>query len=248
MATDAQPAGAPPDYSSTKRASILRLVPSLFQHDYLVLRLLHRDVARGIAMLPGKAIGERVAVDVGAGGAPYRPMLQDAGYAVRCLDIAPGPGVDVVGTAESTGLPDASVDLVLCTQVLEHTRAPWLAMREFRRIVRPGGGIVFSVPHIWFFHPHPHDYWRMTSEGLQALCDEGGFRSIAVLPQGGAGAALFQIVGFLAYGVLGRVGAPLYALLNTLGLLVDAVVFDRRFSLNHVAVAVLPPDEAVHRK
>ena len=65
---------------------------------------------------------------------------------------------------------------------------------------------------------------------------------------GGAGAALFQIVGFLAYGVLGRVGAPLYALLNTLGLLVDAVVFDRRFSLNHVAVAVLPPDEAVHRK
>ena len=118
--------------SSPRRAS-------LFQYDYLVLRFLHRDVVRALAEAGRPPHADAVALDVGAGGGPYRKLLEDAGYRVRTLDIAAGEGVDIVGTAERTGLPDHSVDLVLCTQVLEHTRSPWLAMREFARVVRPGG-------------------------------------------------------------------------------------------------------------
>ena len=42
------------------------------------------------------------------------------------------------GTAESTGLPDASVDLVLCAQAY-HWFDPPKACREFGRILKPGG-------------------------------------------------------------------------------------------------------------
>lgn len=213
-----------------------RVAPSIFQHDYLVLRLLHRDLVRALASLPARAMERRVAIDVGAGGGPYRGLLEKAGFAIKGLDIAPGPGVDIVGTAERTGLPDESADLVLCTQVLEHTRAPWLAMREFARILRPGGRVVISVPHVWFYHPHPHDYWRVTAEGMAALFEEGGLRMVSVVPQGGSAATLFQVLNFLMFGVLGRAGAPLYALGNLLGRGADALTGDARFALNHVGV------------
>ena len=217
-----------------------RIAPSLFQHDYLVLSFLYRDIARGLAMTPPRSPRRGEAVDVGAGGGPYRALLDRAGYTTRTLDIAPGPGVDIVGQAESTGLADASVDLVICTQVLEHARTPWLAMREFARILRPGGSVLFSVPHIWFHHPHPHDYWRMTVEGVVALCEEGDLQVVDVKAQGGSAAALFQAFNFLLYGALGRFGAPLFAIANVAGRGADALVRDSRFTLNHVCVARKP--------
>lgn len=234
MATEANTLPIKP---SVARASNARVAPSVFQYDYLVLRLLHRDIVRALAQLPRPAHARPVALDVGAGGAPYRALLQGAGYAVRTLDIAAGQGVDIVGTAESTGLADGSVDLVLCTQVLEHVRSPWVAMREFARVLRSDGSVVLSVPHVWFHHPHPHDYWRMTMEGVVALCDEGGFRVQSVTAQGGSAAALFQVVNFLVYGLMGRLGAPLYAACNALGRVADTLVRDTRFTLNHVCRA-----------
>jgi len=239
----ASEAGTLPAGAGVAHASSARVAPSIFQHDYLVLRLLHRDIVRALARVPRPALAQPVALDVGAGGAPYRAALQQAGYAVRTLDIASGQGVDIVGTAESTGLADGSVDLVLCTQVLEHVRAPWLAMREFARVLRPGGSVVLSVPHVWFYHPHPHDYWRMTGEGVTALCDEGGFRVGSLTPQGGSAAALFQVVNFLAYGLVGRLGMPVYAVCNALGRVADTLVRDTRFTLNHVCLATRSGDE-----
>lgn len=214
-----------------------RSSPSLFQYDFLVLKLLHDDIAHALAATSPSPRNGGLALDVGAGGAPYRVLLESAGYQVCCLDIAEADGVDVVGSAERTGLPSRSVDLILCTQVLEHARAPWLAMREFDRILRPGGAVLISVPHVWFFHPHPCDYWRMTAQGLRALCDEGNLGVVELRSQGGSAAALFQVLNFLAFGVLGRAGAPLYAVMNALGLLLNGVVKDARFALNHSCLA-----------
>jgi SAM-dependent methyltransferase len=40
----------------------------------------------------------------------------------------------------------ASLDVVLCISVLEHLWTPEVALREFFRIVRPGGVCLFNVP------------------------------------------------------------------------------------------------------
>lgn len=45
------------------------------------------------------------------------------------------------GTAEATGLPDASVDVVSAGRAL-HWFEPEPAMREFRRVLKPGGWVV----------------------------------------------------------------------------------------------------------
>ena len=223
-------------------AGTRRTRPSRWQYDYLVLRLLYRDITTALELASRDGVRGNV-LDVGAGGAPYRALLKRFGYRVTTLDIEAGEGVDVVGTAERTGLAAASFDLVVCTQVLEHTRSPWLAMREFNRILRPGGHVVVSVPHVWFHHPHPADYWRMTEEGVAALCEEGGVVPVMLASQGSSAATFFQVANFLAYGLVGRAGAPLYAIVNLLGDVANATVRDRRFAMNHVCLARKPAQD-----
>ena len=44
-----------------------------------------------------------------------------------------------VGDLASTGLPDASVDAVLCIDAIQFARDPAAAYREIRRVLVPGG-------------------------------------------------------------------------------------------------------------
>lgn len=48
--------------------------------------------------------------------------------------------------------PDASVDVVVCNQVLEHLKNIWLPMSEMHRVLRPGGLAVLSVPNLASLH------------------------------------------------------------------------------------------------
>ncbi len=43
-------------------------------------------------------------------------------------------------------LPDDSLDIVVCISVLEHLWDPLVALREFRRVLAPGGVCLLNVP------------------------------------------------------------------------------------------------------
>jgi len=55
------------------------------------------------------------------------------------------PAVDLKINIEHIDLPDASVDVVICSHVLEHVRDD-LAIAELYRILRPGGRLLAMVP------------------------------------------------------------------------------------------------------
>jgi SAM-dependent methyltransferase len=44
------------------------------------------------------------------------------------------------------GLPDRSLDVILCMSVLEHLWEPGQALSHFRRLLRPGGVCAVNVP------------------------------------------------------------------------------------------------------
>jgi SAM-dependent methyltransferase len=208
-----------------------RTRPSRWQYDYLALGSLSTSISQLIQQLPGGGANQ-LALDLGSGRSPYRSEVEDRGYTLRTLDLSPASGADYVGCAEQTGLPDNSFDLVLCTQVLEHTDDPWQAAREIRRILKPGGYAILSAPHVWFYHPHPRDHWRFTQQGLVRLVEEAGLTPIELLSQGGTVLTFGQVTNFLIYGVTGRWGAPIFAIVNAISGALDRHVRNQLFCHN----------------
>lgn len=54
----------------------------------------------------------------------------------------------VLGDGHSLPFADASFDVVLCFETLEHVESPIAVLREIRRVLRPGGNIFVSVPWV----------------------------------------------------------------------------------------------------
>ena len=138
--------------------------------------------------------GVRV-LDVGAGDRPYRALFPDA----VAFDVPDNPHADLHGSLEAIPVDDASFDVVLCLQVLEHVPDPGAAVRELRRVVRPGGRVLLSTHGIYPFHPNPDDLWRWTHQGLERLfLTNAEWTSVSVRPGAGTAATIGMLV---AHGV-----------------------------------------------
>jgi ubiquinone/menaquinone biosynthesis C-methylase UbiE len=82
--------------------------------------------------------------------------LEDVKLAVDGFFELPPPPQDpprsavwTVGDAERLPFPDASFDVVICSEVLEHLPDVDVALAEITRIVKPGGKFACSVPRYW---------------------------------------------------------------------------------------------------
>ncbi|HLJ65172.1 MAG TPA: class I SAM-dependent methyltransferase [Stellaceae bacterium] len=87
-----------------------------------------------------------------------------------------------VGTSSCLPLPDASVDMVFCHQTFHHLIDQEEAMREFHRVLRPGGLLLFAEStrayiHSWIIRllfRHPMDVQKSAEEYL-AMIRAAGF-------------------------------------------------------------------------
>jgi malonyl-CoA O-methyltransferase len=96
----------------------------------------------------------RRAVDIGCGTGRWTLPLNAVGFdasepMLRCAARKPALA-GRVAVADATAIPiaDASADLVICALTLGHLLQPAAALREFARILEPGGQLLMTD-----FHP-----------------------------------------------------------------------------------------------
>jgi SAM-dependent methyltransferase len=156
-------------------------------------------------------------LDVGCGHADLlAPILARAASVVgvdpdpRALEANSVIGEKVVGRAEQLPFADGSFDLVLMAWVVEHLDEPYRAVRELRRVLRPGGRVILLTPNAWnyttwliraiphrfhdrlnrrLYHRQPHDtypvrYRMNTTRRLDRGFAAAGFRGIRMLLNG----------------------------------------------------------------
>lgn len=90
---------------------------------------------------------------------------------VKTLDINPQSWADYIWdiTEKNEAMPDEYFDVVICTEVLEHTLQPFNAMNEIHRILKKWGKLLLTTPYNFRIHGPLPDCWRFTEYGLKAL-------------------------------------------------------------------------------
>jgi SAM-dependent methyltransferase len=171
-----------------------------------------------------QAEGKRV-LDVGCGDKPYYPFFAGASEYVG-VDGS-HPAADLHAPVESLPVDDASFDVVLCTQVLEHADDPAQSVRELRRVVKPGGRVLASTHGVQVYHPNPDDLVRWTHTGLRRLFEENGEWSLLeVGPSSGTTACVAMLVALYVdllarRARMGALGGLIIAGLNTAAAALD---------------------------
>ncbi|MFA4871762.1 MAG: class I SAM-dependent methyltransferase [Patescibacteria group bacterium] len=112
-----------------------------------------------------------VVIDIRGGAAKYRSLMTKiVSYASSADDE------DIEGGISN--FVDNTFDAVLALEVLEHTARPQAALQEIKRILKPGGVLILTVPFLLSYHARPNDYFRYTKEGLGLMLNDQQFEII----------------------------------------------------------------------
>lgn len=113
-----------------------------------------------------------VLLDAGAGVAPYKDSCKHLKYIAQDFGKYDGTGtiglqtgnwdnsrLDIVSDILNIPLESASVDAIMCTEVFEHIPDPISAIREFNRLLKPGGFLLLTAPFCSLTHFAPYHFY-----------------------------------------------------------------------------------------
>ncbi len=137
---------------------------------------IHETVARILDPLPRGPL-----LDVPAGEGALSQRLATEGFRVQACDLYPEifmlPEMEVRRGDLSGNLPYANAEFqyITCLEGLEHIENPHQAIREFARLLQPGGHLIVSVPNIlnieerlkWLLHGYTSHFKPISQEHLR---------------------------------------------------------------------------------
>lgn len=154
-------------------------------------RALHRHVGRSL----GRRLGPAAAVldaGCGTGGLLRRLHAAQPAWQLTGLDFSPlacdlarerTGGEIVQGSVAALPFGDAAFDAVASCDVVCQVADPAAALREFHRVLKPGGTVVLTMPaYAWMYSYHDREVGnlRRYSRGeVDALLRAAGFAIIA---------------------------------------------------------------------
>src|SRR5204862_384010 len=88
--------------------------------------------------------------------AAYHPEEEKEGLQMEKWDYGK---LDIVSDIVNIPVEAAYFDAVLCTEVFEHIPDPVAAIREFSRLLKPGGELVITAPFCSMTHFAPFHFY-----------------------------------------------------------------------------------------
>ena len=150
---------------------------SLRSADYFMVHHLGRFIRGQIA---ARLRPEMTVLDVGCGEQPLRALVEVGGGRYVSADVVQNARGTVDHLCPITALPIAAgaVDLILCTEVMEHVPETQPALCELARVLRPGGWIILTTSLLYPLHEEPHDFVRLTPFQIERCAAEAGLEVV----------------------------------------------------------------------
>jgi SAM-dependent methyltransferase len=110
-------------------------------------------------------------LDAGAGECQFKKFCSHLKYISQDFGQYDGSGdvglqtgtwdntkLDIVSDITAIPLPEHSVDAIMCTEVFEHIPDPVAAVKEFSRLIKPGGYLLLTAPFASLTHFAPYHF------------------------------------------------------------------------------------------
>ncbi len=208
---------------------------TIFSNNYLA----NKPMENAMRAFGKRFTSDQRILDIGCGFKPYQRFFT---CTYLGLDPLPETKPDVVGNAWELPFPDNDFDGLILNQSLEHIAKVQETIEEMKRVLKPGGIAIITVPQTMKNHSLPRpanespvhnfnvdkipywhiDYWRFTKFGLIYL-----FRDFTILDlreTNGYVSSLLQLVNyfFAAFG-FDALFVPIYFVNNIAGIVSDSL-------------------------
>lgn len=117
---------------------------------------------------------------------------------VKTANIDNNTNPDILCDATNIPVADNTFDGAVITEVLEHVSNPEKMLEEARRIIKPGGQVLITVPFLYPQHADPYDYGRYTESYWRQLADRLKFEIAKLEYQGNIYAVIADLIKILA--------------------------------------------------
>ncbi|NDA63256.1 MAG: SAM-dependent methyltransferase [Chitinophagia bacterium] len=133
-------------------------------------------------------------LDAGAGELRFKPYCTHLEYIAQDFGNYDGEGdgkglqterwdnskLDIISDITSIPLPENSVDAILCTEVFEHIPDAIAALKEFTRLLKPGGILLITAPFCSLTHFAPYHFSGYNRYWYQHHLDILGYQNVII--------------------------------------------------------------------